>query len=279
MNRTIEKFSVKNLIVFAVLVAIVTFVLSSFIIYNYSDVKNFFFAPFEFDLERALEETPLINMPLREIPANQSTVTIEQTLIATHGSHSVQGYQTTLQATRYNQSGRYLFEFAPNEIYDLNMWYTFAITSAGMPLDEGSSHRYILTRLDDAMIFVRLRPNENLSVGDTITGVFVPFPQYLIDNFITTHAADFDGYLENMFVYVFDTTRDFGFERLNAFIMSLLSLLLILWLIYKLISQIFNKQKRYLYKKIALFNGDVAVINEQLKTAKVDGKNFITEVF
>jgi len=261
MNQTIERLSLKNLIAFGVATAMVTALLAFvMIIPYYEDTKNTFFAPFEFDLERAVEEHPLVSFSeLR----GQPTVS------------DIESQELLLYTTKYMQSGRYIFRLEPDRIGESGVVYEAALRDGWARFNMGATHQYMPALVSDVQIFVRALPNTEFSDGDALRGVFLPFPQYLISDLRNGLSADTLALMDNVFPYVFDTTRDFVFERTLAVGAMILSLAIILLMIFKLISQIKDKNKRPLYKKISLLNGDVAVVDEQFANAFREGKDYV----
>jgi len=230
------------------------------IIPYYEDTKNTFFAPFEFDMERAVEERPAVSFSaLRGQPAD-GAVTARELLLYT---------------TKYTQSGRYIFRLEPDRIGESGVIYEAALRDGWARFNMGATHQYMPALVGDVQIFVRALPNTEFSDGDALRGVFLPFPQYLISDLRNALGADTLALMDNVFPYVFDTSRDFGFERMTAVLWTFLSLAIILLMLFKLVSQIKDKNKRPLYKKISLLNGDVAVVDEQFANAFREGKDYV----
>lgn len=275
MNKSIERFAIKNLIAFAVVVIIIVALLSDIVTSYYSDVINLFFSPFEFNLHQAIAEEPLVVLDIGNDINDGDILQKAFEKARLNEPVNVKIEQGLLFGQKFNQSGKYIFKIKPDAIYDLGLAYETTLYIDNMAMSNAMTHKYVLCQLDDALFFTKIPYNAIVSTGDTLKGVFVPFPEATINDI----KEAFSGYsaLKGLFIYQFDTTLDFLWERIIYFVCSIICIAVILRLVIGLIAQIMHCDKRPLYKMVDLFGGDIPTINKQLETAKRVGKSYITK--
>ena len=284
MNNTIQEFARKNLVAFAVLVVVVVVLSSSFIISSYHDVVNLFFAPFEFDMNRAIADHPLFSLELgpssAERAANSET-NIEEVIRGILESaefdrgYDIQGTQMLLFDSKYSQSGKYMFAVTPDQIHDLNFVYGTTVTLMGMQAPQAPSHKYVICQLDGAVFFAKLPYDFDVKSTTTLEGAFVPYSAATIKDIRAVVAEN--GAIENFYGYQLDTTASFLFEQLDALFWTVVFLVAALWLVIALALQIKFCEKRPLYKKMKFMNGNIDEINEQLQLAEFINKSYVTK--
>ncbi|MCL2323365.1 MAG: hypothetical protein FWC47_14835 [Oscillospiraceae bacterium] len=269
MNLSIEKFARKNLFYFAFISVIVVVLSLIIIISSFTDILNMFFSPFVFDLKRAESEKSLVSL----IPAANSTQIIDE--FGLNKGYNIEEYQSLVFSEKYIQSGKYIFKIKPDKIYDIGLRYKTEYSIENTPVWSGTTHKYLLCQLDNALFFANVPYDYVVSTGDTLTGVFTIYS----DTTISDIKKVFSKYesIDNLFTYQFDTTISFFPEMASSFIWSTICFFISLFLVIRLILQIKYHSKRPLYKKINMLDGDITIINEELKSAVYSNKSYITK--
>jgi len=274
MNKSIQRFSLRNLIAFSTIVIIIIALSSKIIISCYPDLINLFFSPSELDFTRAIAENPLIdlenmgNKDKSEIQKAFEEVGLGSLFRLNHSRQYKYNY-------KYNQNNKYEFSVTPDKIYDLGLGYETNLIVDFIKIPLGATHKYVLFQKNDMKFFAKVAYDLELSDNKTYKGTFIPISESTIHD-ISEVLYGFDS-INNLFIYEFDTTINLLPEQISSFIFSTVLLGVVLWLSVKLILQIVFCNKRPLYKKIDILNGDVDSINEQLKTAKFNNGRYITK--
>ena len=288
VENYIKQFALKNLIASAVLTVIVSTLLSVVIFSNFKDAANLVFSPigFGFDLERAIDEKPLGSIARSQNEQTDgagSTDDIDQAIRQTiqrlnlDRKYNFSSLQVFLHSSKYEQSGKYIFSIKPDEIYDVGLAYATSVSMRGVNIaqERTYTHKYVICQLDGVLFFAKVPYSFSVTTGKTLKGIFVPFSEPVlrdIRNSITEHES-----ITGVYGYQFDTTTNFFYEQLGALILSLVSLVVILWLTIPLVSQIISRNKRPIYEKIHFWNADIDIVNEQLQSAQRSGKSYITK--
>ena len=288
MENYVKQFAFKNLIASALRAVIVSALLSFVIFSNFEDAANLVFSPigFKFDLERAISEKPLVSINNRQnepVAGDGETDEIEQALrqavqrLNLDRRYDLNSLQVLLHASKYEQSGKYIFSITPDEIYDVGLVYEsqMSLRNSGTLRGMSYKYRYVICQLDGVLFFAKVPYSFSQQTGKTLKGIFLPFSEPVLRD-IRGSLAEHET-IAGLYGYQFDTLSGFFYEQLGSLVLLLVGLAGILWLTIPLISQIIFRDKRSIYERIRFWSADIDKVNRQLKSAKRLGKDYITE--
>ena len=249
---TIQKFSLKNLRNQTILFIIITSIMVYFLADAISDTYNTCFGPFVFNFQRAEKEIAQIT--------GEGYKRMETSYFYTQMNDS------SLYLNKYSAFGKYIFEIQPDEIYDWEWGYS--ISGSYQTVE----NRLVLCEKEGAFFFAKIEASVNLANLVSLEGVFVPLSdQELGDLYALNKSYQFTS---PFYEYILDTTQTFSYDRSISVVITAVWAAIELFFLLRILRQYINRNTRYIYRKLSIFDVNDAEIDKQLQDAKLLDKRY-----